>query len=192
MPLGGTHSSLPVSHIEQEIQTGPLTPVSKVLRRGANHSYRPSGCAALGTAQDAFALLCSQDALLRHTHLAIYTSFPAELLQSCSTTANHIPACINTGTLPSQLSHLTFLYFDFHMVPAGPFLQSAWIHLNGHPALKHINWSHGLISSTNLMTVHSLHLLQVTEKARKLFEVKPLDFVKNPVLIIFINPFFKH
>lgn len=74
------------------------------------------------------------------------------------------------------------------MVPAGTLLQSACIPLKGLPALKHVNSSHGLISSTNLITTHFTHLLQVTEKVKKLSEVKPLDFVKNPVLIIIVNP----
>lgn len=91
-------------------------------------------------------------------------SSSAELLQSCSTPANQGPACVNSGTLPSQLSHLAFLYFDFLMVPAGLLLQPACILLNGHPALKHVSWSCGLISSANLITVHSIHLLRVTEK----------------------------
>lgn len=178
-------------HIEQEIQNWAPTPVSQGLRRGVNHSYRPSGCAAPGTALDVLVLHCSQHTLLTHTHLAIYKHLQvlsAQLLQSCSTPTHQVPACINSGTRPSQISHLAFLNFDFHMVPAGPLLQSAYIALNAPPALEHVNWSHGLISSANLVTAHSTHLLHVTEKVRKSFEIEPLHFVKNPVLTIFINP----
>lgn len=162
-----------------------------MLRRGANHSYRPSGCAALGTAQDALALLCSQDTLLTHSHLAIYKHLhilpsraaPKLLHHSQSSPSLHELRDSSFPALTLDISLFRFSYGSCWPIPP-----VCLIPLNGHPALKHINWSHGLISSTNLMTVHSLHLLQVTEKVRKLFAVKPLDFVKNPVLIIFINP----
>lgn len=121
---------LPVSHIEQEIQK--LDPWLQSQKCWGEVLITPIDLLAV--------LLLVQPRMLlpffaarTHCWLTVTlpststcTSFPAELLQSCSTTANQVPACMNSGTLPSQLSHLTFLYFDFHMAPAGPFLQSAW------------------------------------------------------------------
>lgn len=180
--------------LSKRSETGPLTSVSQGVRGGVNHCYGPSGCAALGTAQDALALLLlhfpAARTLLIHTHLAIYKHLQVlsradpKLLHPSQSSPSLYQ--LRDSSFPALTLGISLFWFSHGFCwPAPP----VCLHpSDGHPVFKHVNWFCGLISSANLITVHSTHLLQITEKVRKLSEVKPLDFAKSPFVIILINP----
>lgn len=73
VPQAWAHSNLSVSFVLSiRFKARHLIPISKVLRRGGNHSRGPRVRASVCTAQDALAFLCCQDLLLACAQLAIY------------------------------------------------------------------------------------------------------------------------
>lgn len=95
--------------------------------------------------------------MMTHVQIVVYQDHQVAFLKVAVYTA--VPKLVQLQrVIPSQVQDLAFTFVEAFEVSVNPFLQLVKVFLNGSATFLHIDCSPNLVSSMNLLTLHSAPL----------------------------------
>lgn len=97
---------------------------------------------------------------MTHVQIVVYQDHQVVFLKVAVYTAG--PKLVELQTvIPPQVKDLAFTFVKLFEVPDNPFLQLVKVFLNGSATFLHIDCSPDLVSSMNVLTLHSVTLTRL-------------------------------
>ncbi|KAK4826362.1 hypothetical protein QYF61_007956, partial [Mycteria americana] len=124
---------------------------------GQNHLPRPAGHASFPAAQDTVGFLGCKRTLLAHVQLVTH-QYPQVLLHRASLNPFIPQPVLIPGVALTQVQDPVVGPVEPHEVHMGPLLKLVQVPLDGILSLRHVNSSLSLVSSANVLRIHSIPL----------------------------------